>query len=49
MITNVSLQISGKTVEVVKMAKSMFKAVLEEATEKALRREGNQPGKYSVL
>ncbi|KAL4430956.1 hypothetical protein ABPG75_006212 [Micractinium tetrahymenae] len=43
------LHIEGPTAEVVKRAKQEIKRILEESTEKAMRREGPSVGRYSVM
>lgn len=43
------LHIEGPTAEVVKRAKHEIKRILEESTEKAMRREGPSVGRYSVM
>lgn len=40
---------AGPTAEVVKRAKQEIKRILEESTEKAMRREGPSVGRYSVM
>ncbi|KAL4419032.1 hypothetical protein ABPG77_010019 [Micractinium sp. CCAP 211/92] len=43
------LHIEGPTAEVVKRAKQEIKRILEESTEKAMRREGPSVGRYSIV
>lgn len=43
------LHIQGRSAEVVRKAKQEVKRILEESTEKAMRREGPSVGRYSVM
>jgi ATP-dependent RNA helicase DDX46/PRP5 len=43
------LQIEGPTPEIVRKAKAEIKRLLEESTEKALRREAPAGGRYSIM
>lgn len=44
-----SVRAAGPTAEVVKRAKQEIKRILEESTEKAMRREGPSVGRYSIV